>query len=236
MSQAWTHTMAYDDVRAMLAVASDGMSVDMWRTQIGSTARLLASDRRARQVRLALTILRPQGAVLHDDGFLSDLAAADSSGVRDLIYARYLSSVPLAVHIARSLFHPARVRDEREIPRGALTQAVEEALGTCSAGTRRRSLNAITSEFARAGIVRVEKTGPVELTFRQPATLAIFHLLRDDLHERQEASDDWLAASSLAAILFALPPEVMRTQIDKLVVMGRLRRSYYSGEPRILAA
>ena len=228
--------MAYNDVRTMIALARDGISVDSWRTQVVLGARLLASDRRMTQVRIALAVMRPEGAFLRDDGFLSDLAQADAATAHDLVYARYLASVPLATHIARTVLHPARMRGERTISRHALSQALNEHLSTCSAGTRARSLSAIGSEFARAGVLRTEKNGSLEFTGRQPAALALFYLLRDDLRDRQEASDQWLSTSSLAAALFLVPPETMRVQIDALVAIHRLHRSYYGGEPRILAA
>ncbi len=231
--------MAYGDVRQMLLVARNGMPVTTWRSEAALGTRLLHGDWRTTQLRYALAILRPREGVIHDDdGFLTDLAGADPATGRDLVYARYFASVPLAVTTARSVLQPILQRGERVIARGVLTAMLDEELAALSAATRARSCSAIVTEFARAGVLRADRPAraPLELTGRVPSALALLHLLQDDLRDRQEATDTWLATSSLAATIFAVPPALMREQIEMLVAGGRLRRSYYGGEPRILAA
>jgi hypothetical protein len=236
MTESWTHMLSYADVRAMLSLARDTMSVGDWRARIAEDARLLAGDHRKTQTRIALSLLHVEDGIIRDNGFLGDLEVADATVAHDLIYARYLATRPLALYIAQTLFAPT-ARDARTmVSRSMLDQVIDEELGSYSVNTRARSKNSAIAEFSRAGIVRTALNAPIELTGHVPAQLALFYLLRDELRERQEATDVWLATRSRAALLFALSPETMRAQIEDLVTSGRLTRSYYSGEPRILAA
>ncbi len=230
--------MAYEDVRYMVSTARDGMSIEDWRSAASAGTRLLASDRRATQLRYALAILRPVDGGIHDDGFLSDIASADVEAAQDLIYGRYLSSTPLAVAIAREIFHPYLERGERVMRRAVISAFLDDRLAAQLPATRARSRSAIVTEFSRAGVLRVAPGAKAsfEFTGRVPSRLALFHVLRDELRERREATDAWIANASLAAALFAVEPETMRAQVEALVADGRLQRSYYAGEPRILAA
>ncbi len=230
--------MAYDDVRAMIALAHDGLSLVSWRAEAAASSRLFESSRRATQLHYAAAIVRTQGSLIQDGAFLRDVNAGDAETARDLIYARYLASVPLAVAVARRVFYPIARLGERTIQRGAVERFLREHIPAASDATRARSLSSIVTEFARAGVIRRPATHAptLELTGRVPVPLAVAYLIDDDLRERREASDAWLASASLAAIVFALTPSAMLGAIESLVAQGRLRRSYYAGEPRILAA
>jgi hypothetical protein len=228
--------MAFQDVRAMLALARDGASIDEWRSRAAAESRLLAGSRRITQLRIATTILRPQGSTIRDDGFLSDLHAADDAGARDLVYARYLASVPIAVAVARVCFREALTANRAAVTKDTLDAVLEHEIPDCAPATRARTRTAIISQFGRAGVVRLQPDGALSLTHRQPAALAIFHLLKDELRERREASEAWITTDSLPAALFAIDANAMQVHIDALVSAGRLQRSYYAGRPRILAA
>jgi hypothetical protein len=73
-------------------------------------------------------------------------------------------------------------------------------------------------------------------TGRRPAPIAVWHILRDELDLRREASDTWLAQHSLAAAIFAIDQATFADIVEILIEAGRLRRSHYAGEPRVLAA
>jgi hypothetical protein len=228
--------MAYQDVRAMLALAINGANLGEWRTRAVDETRLLAGGRRTTQLQIATTILRPQRGTIVDDGFLSDLDQADESSARDLIYARYLASVPIAVTVARVGFREAQVTNRLAVQRETLDAILAQEIPGCTPATRARTRSAIASQYAQAGVVRMEPGGALSFTNRQPAEVAIFHLLKDDLNERREASEAWITTESLPAVLFAIDPNAMQVHLDALVGAGRLQRSYYAGRPRILAA
>jgi len=238
MSLGWTHVIAYDDIRAMIALAHDGTSLVSWRAEAAASSRLFEGARRTTQLHYASLIIRTHAGTIQDGAFIRDVAASDAATARDLIYARYLASVPLAVAVAREIFHPVARHGERTIQRGAVERFLGEHIAAASDATRTRSLSSIVTEFARAGVIHkpAARATTIELTGRVPAPLALAYLIDDDLRERREASDAWLVSASLAATLFALTPSAMRAAIESLVVQGRLRRSYYAGEPRILAA
>jgi hypothetical protein len=228
--------MAYQDVRAMLALAVNGANLGEWRARAANETRLLAGGRRTTQLQIATTILRPERGTIVDDGFVSDLRQADESGARDLIYARYLVSVPIAVTVARVIFKEALATGRQAVPRETLDAILAQQIPDCAPATRARTRSAIASQFAQAGVVRVERGGTLTFTRRQPAEVAILHLLKDDLNERREASEAWITTESLPAVLFAIDPNAMQVHLDALVGAGRLQRSYYAGRPRILAA
>jgi hypothetical protein len=236
VSLAWTHVMAYADVRAMLGLAHAGLDVEGWRFQAAAETRLLAGSRRTTQLRIAATILRAHEGTIVDDGFLSDLRDANESAARDLVYARYLASVPIAVAIARASFRDRAGSIRTSLSRQDLDTSLAHEIPNAAQATRNRTRTAIGSQFSRAGVLYVERDGTCVFTRRQPDVLAIYHLIRDDLRDRREASDTWLAAGSLAATLFAIDARAMHDHIDALVAAGRLQRSYYAGQPRILAA
>jgi hypothetical protein len=229
--------MGYDDVRSLLRHARVGDSVTAWRTEALSESRLLAGDRRTTQLRIATAILRPVDGFIVDRLFIEDLAAADESTVRDLIYARYLASVEIAVIFADRHFRVSAGESTPDsIARGAVRSTLFTLLPTCSEQTRERTRNAINAQFGAAGVVRVDRAGNLQPTRRRPAAAAVFHLICDDLRDRREASDTWLFARSLAAALFAIRPNDFAHILEDLIASGRLRRSYYAGEPRVLAA
>ena len=228
--------LAYADVRAMLALAADSMPVATWLDAIAEHARLLAGDHRKTQTRIARSIISVRDGIIASDGFLADLEHADPMTARDLIYARYLASTSLARSIAREIFAPAARESRPIVSRASIDQWIDRELEALSILTRKRSKSSTVAEFARAGVVRLAPGGSLVLTGHVPAANALFHLIRDELHERDEATDEWLATQSRAATLFALPPDVMRRHIESLVRDGRLKRSYYSGVPRILSA
>ena len=229
--------MAYDDVRAMVEAASLGMPVSTWRMKASEGSRLLSGDRRLTQLRIANMILRPVDGVLADANFFRDFAQADEESKHDLIYARYLASMPLGVAVAQALFKPAlrngRTTIERHLVDAAIRAAVPE---TTSPATIDRSRTSFGTEFSRAGVVRVRRDGALSLANFRPSALAVFHVINEDLRSRREATDAWLATESMASALYAFEPGVVRDYIEQLVAMGRLQRSYYGGEPRVLAA
>ncbi len=228
--------MGYDDVRAMLAVARPGEAIAAWRKVAAQACRLPTADRRTTQLRIAERILRPVEGRIADDAFLIDLHKADDSTAHDLIYARYLAATPVAVGIARALLAPHAVMSGKHVSRAALDATLAELLAGTKPSTIARSRTAAMTEFSRAGIISPSRDGSFEVLRTSPAPIAFYYLLCDDLAERREASDAWIASSSLAAVIFALTPEQVRRYLTQLVEEGRLRRSYYGGEPRILAA
>lgn len=64
--------------------------------------------------------------------------------------------------------------------------------------------------------------------------LAFAHLLLDDLRERGEARDAWIVRQSTPTVVFALTPERAQAALTEAIREGRLRRSYFNGEPRVL--
>lgn len=236
MSESWTHMLAFADVRAMLALARDMMPLPTWYAQIAADARLLAGDQRQTQIRIARSLITVRDGEIQSGGFLDDLASADAVTARDLIYGRYLASRSLARSIAKDVFAPAAAAGESIVSRLTLDRFVEQKLVACSPQTRKRSMSSAVAEFARAGIIRTAANEPLIVTGHVPSQRALFHLIRDELRERDEATDAWLATQSRAATLFALSPGTMQHLIEQLVRSGSLTRSYYSGQPRILAA
>ena len=236
MSESWTHMLAFADVRAMLALAQDATPLSTWYARIAENARLLAGDQRKTQTRIARSLITVRDGEIHSDGFLDDLAGADAVTARDLIYGRYLATRSLARSIARDVFAPAAAAGDSIVSRSTLNRFIDRELESCSSQTRARSLSSAVAEFARAGIVRTAAHEPLVLTGHFPSHRALFHLIRDELRERDEATDFWLATQSRAATLFALSSDTMQHLIDQLVRSGSLTRSYYSGQPRILAA
>jgi hypothetical protein len=229
--------MGYEDVRSLVRHARVGDSVEAWRASALADSRLLAGDRRKTQLRIATTILRPVGGRIVDRQFVNDLAAADESAARDLIYARYLASVEIAVTFAdRHLRVAADESMPSAIAREAVRSTLVTLLPTCSESTRERTRTAIGAQFGAAGVVRVDRAGNFQPTRRRPAAVAALHLICDDLRDRREAADAWLFTRSLAAALFAIRPNDFAHILEELIAAGRLRRSYYAGEPRVLAA
>jgi len=228
--------MAFDDALGMVLLAVPGTSVVEWAARASADSRLLAGSQRLQQLRIARAILRVHGDRIADASFLSDMHQGNDAVRRDLVYARYLAATPIAIAVGRTVLLPRR-RDARvAIARAELDNAIATALAGCSAGTIRRSATSVRVEFGRAGVTRSNRDGSIELEEKRPAAIALYHLFLDDLAERREASDAWLARESTAAAIFALSPETVRESIEELVALGRLTRSYYSGEPRVLAA
>lgn len=241
MSVAWTHTLSYDDVRAMLAVAQEGDPVAVWRKKAAEASRLPAVDRRKTQIRFAERILRPIDGQIVANDFLSDLQTLQHSNepaAHDLTYARYLAGIPLAVTLARALIAPRANLPSaaRFVSRADLDAALISALPGNKPSTIARSRTATLTEFSRAGIIMANRDGSFEILRHRLAPIAFYYLLRDDLAERGEATDAWISRASLPAALFALVPEQVNHYLHELVEARRLRRSYYAGEPRILAA
>jgi hypothetical protein len=229
--------MGYDDVRSMLRYARVGDSVAAWQAATRRDSRLLAGSRRETQMRIATAVLRPVGSTIVDADFLNDLTTADETTARDLVYGRYLASAAIAVAVAQRFFRIGILGTPPEpITRGSLESLLGELLPTCTEGTRSRTRTAIGTQFSAAGIVRLERDGNLILTRRRPASVAVLHLIRDELDTRREASDSWLASNSLAAAIFAIDPATFSDILENLIASGRLQRSYYAGEPRVLAA
>ena len=133
-----------------------------------------------------------------------------------------------------------RVAAEESTPdavaRAAVRSTLVALLPTCSESTRERTRTAIGTQFGAAGVIQVDRAGNLKPTHRRPAAVAVLHLICDELRDRREATDTWLFAHSVAGSLFALRPNDFAHILEELIAAGRLRRSYYSGEPRILAA
>jgi len=234
MSVAWTHTLAYDDVRAMLDCARQGMPLAEWRECALAASRLFASDRRTTQLRYATCILRMTEGHVSDATLLKHLGAGNEAAVHDLVFGRYLAAVPVALTVARALW--GNVRHDRTFTRANVDAAVRTALPTVTAATAARTRSSFVTEYARAGVLRVAPGGLCTLLDRDPAPEAVLDLARDDLARRREAADAWLARSSAAGLVFALTPDRMTRLLERLVASGDLVRSYYNGEPRVIAA
>jgi hypothetical protein len=228
--------MGYDDVRAMLAVARPGEAIADWRKEAAAVSRLPTADRRKTQLRIAERILRPIDGRIADDAFLSDLHISDDATSHDLIYARYLAATPAAVGIARALLAPHTAANDKHVTRAELESVLARLLLGTKLSTIARSRTAALTEYARAGIISPSRDGSFEILRTSPSPIAFYYLLGDDLAERREATDAWIVSSSLPAAMFALTPEQVVRYLKTLVEVGRLRRSYYGGEPRILAA
>ncbi len=230
--------MAYDDVSAMISLAYEGEKVDHWHSRAETSSRLFSGSRRRTQLRIARSLLRTRDGCIVDGAFLSELASAGASTARDLIYGRYLAGVPIAVAAARLIFHSLAREGRRSIERRAVDAFLNDQIGTVSVATRARTFSSIITEFSRAGVLvrPAPRQTTLELTGRVPAAAALADLIDTELRQRREAPDRWLASESLAAAIFAIPPAPMQAVIETLVNEGRLRRSYYSGEPRIIAA
>ena len=229
--------MGYEDVRAMLSHARLGASIPVWRGEALAESRLLSGSRRVTQIRIAMEILRPSAGCIVDKAFLSDLSAADESNARDLIYGRYLASVPIAAEFARGFLRVgAKGTPVDSVSKISLDAFLSAKLPMCSEATRARTRTAIGSQFTAAGIARVTRDGALVRTTRRPAPIAVYHLLADELRERREASDAWLASHSLAAAIFSIDAFVFRDILESLIADHRLTRSYIGGEPRVLAA
>jgi hypothetical protein len=230
--------MAYDDVHTMIRLAHEGDEADQWHVKAEASSRLFSGSRRTTQLRIARSLLRTTDGYIADGTFLSEVARADASTARDLIYGRYLAGVPIAVAVARLIFHSLAREGRRFIERSAIESFLNDQIGTVSVSTRARTFSSILTEFSRAGVL--VRPGPrqatLQLTGRVPAAAALADLIDTELLQRREAPDRWLSSESLAAAIFAIPAEPMQTVIEALVNEGRLRRSYYSGEPRIIAA
>jgi hypothetical protein len=235
----WTHTLSYDDVRDMLAQAKPGMAVKVWRERAAESSRFMVASQRTEQLRLAALVLRLKGETITDDQFLADLASADRSRERDLIYARYLTGVPVAVAVARSLFG-SLLSSGRPISfeRTRIAEALSAALPQASPATKKRSLVSFTTEFVRAGILTREnqRSSRFALIATDLDPIAFYDALRDELVTRGELRDGWIAREATPTLIYALSSQRVGSIIESLVQMGRLRRSYFSGEPRVLVA
>jgi hypothetical protein len=91
---AWTHTLNFDDVLAMVLLAKPGMRENEWRQQAVTASRFAIASQRTSQLRIATTIVRPDNGFIPDDPFLADLHDASRARTRDLIYGRYLAAKP----------------------------------------------------------------------------------------------------------------------------------------------
>ncbi len=225
--------MRLDDVLAMLLLATPGISEAEWRDRAAAASRFSAASQRTEQLKIATSILRPHEGVIPQDAFLEDLRTASRAQARDLIYARYIAAKPLARAAASAIAE--NVGHGNRFSVAELDALLLPLLQPLAPSSRARTRSAIISEFTRAGILGGTARDGLILTGSALDPLAFAHLLLDDLKVRREAPDTWIMRNSTPVVTFALTEERARTALESAIRAGRLRRSYFNGEPRILA-
>jgi hypothetical protein len=245
---SWTRSLPEDDVLLAMGEAEPGLSLREWRQRCD---RVLPHASPIRRREVLTFILR---GVLDHDGqefastrFVRLVRGFGAQGQRDLLWGRYLFTIPIVDAALREVVAPiASLLDEPLVPTERLQVSTEQwkawlatrlRPGSSGKSAHNARGNLLTA-LRRVGIV-TQAAGALRTTQVRHATpepLAFAWLVGHEMRgtHRVEAPERWAVGASFAARLFLPSVQHAEVCIEQGIAAGLLIRSYLAGEPRIL--
>lgn len=243
----WTQVIAPNEALLLLDLAEPGISREEWEEKAKAALPQAIGKRRQEIIRRTRVFLLDLDADrIRTSAFLRLLRGGSPRLRKDLFWARYCFTSPWPRLAASEVVRPAIAEATQPLAApmaGVITTAAwrEFVLRRVLAGTAEPSIKKTVAEIGRAfnGLGCLDMSRPRRGCSTahpgDPDPLAFAWLLRFQLEneQRREATDDWAATQSVAAILFAVDEAHGRTLVEGAPSTGLFERSFLMGSGRL---